>query len=44
MLSTKIACDQQGNNLGYGYVQFEKKEDAEKAIKTDKISLNGSEV
>jgi len=32
VLSAKVATDSEGRSLGYGYVQFEKKEDAENAI------------
>lgn len=32
VLSVKIATNSEGQSLGYGYVQFEKKEDAAKAI------------
>jgi len=32
VVSVKIAYDKSGNSLGYGYVQFEKPEDADKAI------------
>jgi polyadenylate-binding protein len=33
VVSAKVATDSEGKSLGYGYVQFEKKEDAEKALK-----------
>jgi len=37
VLSAKIATDSKGQSLGYGYVQYEKGEDADKAIE----KLNG---
>jgi polyadenylate-binding protein len=37
VVSAKISEDKHGNSLGYGYVQYDKQEDAEKAIQT----LNG---
>lgn len=33
VLSAKVATNAEGQSLGYGYVQFEKKEDAEEALK-----------
>jgi len=33
VVSAKVATNCEGKSLGYGYVQFEKKEDAEKALK-----------
>jgi len=33
VVCAKVATDSEGKSLGYGYVQFEKKEDAEKALK-----------
>lgn len=40
VISVKIAYDKTGNSLGYGYVQFEKPEDADKAIE----ELNGTKL
>jgi len=34
ILSTHIAANAEGNSLGYGYVQFEKVEDAKKALES----------
>jgi len=33
VVCAKVATDSEGKSLGYGYVQFEKKEDADKALK-----------
>ena len=33
IFSSKIALDDEGKSLGYGYVQFEKKEQAEACVK-----------
>lgn len=40
VLCAKVATNSEGNSLGYGYVQFEKKEDADAAFK----ALNGSKL
>ena len=40
VLCAKVATDSEGHSLGYGYIQFEKKEDAEKAIE----QLQGSKL
>jgi len=40
VMSVKIAYNSDGKNLGYGYVQFDKPEDATKAIQ----SLNGTKL
>jgi len=40
VLCAKVATDAEGHSLGYGYVQFEKKEDAENALE----QLQGSKL
>lgn len=40
VVSAKISEDKHGNSLGYGYVQYDKQEDAERAIQT----LNGKKL
>ena len=40
VLTVKIAANQNGESLGYGYVQMERKEDAEAAIQ----ALNGTKL
>lgn len=45
ILSCKVVTDEGGNSLGYGFVHYERKQDAEEAIKTlNGMLLNGKVV
>lgn len=40
ILSSKIACDGSGRSLGYGYIQFESKDDAKKCLEeSEKLNI-----
>ena len=39
IFSSKIALDENGNSLGYGYIQFEKKEQAEACLKQGELQM-----
>lgn len=47
VFSSKISTDEDGNSTGYGYVQFEEKEEADKALAAavdNKIKVNGVDI